>query len=214
MSDRWSGERLAVVVLGVIAATAGGSALATLIVVDDPGWRWILAHQHPWPVVTVGVLWITLGTAAVVISRRVVAASVLLLAASGVAASILGLEVDTSNTAYAFSDLRWWYRASPTTLVPLIGSSFVLAAGAGLLIGRARRRTRTGSWSVVAAVVSWLLAAIAAALAAVTGGLVMSAEPELMSTHVACVRIGVIVWAFAGWATGRLAGRGWSSRAA
>ncbi len=214
MSDRWSGERLAVAVLGVLAAAAGGSALATLVVVDHPGWRWILAHQHPWPVVTVGVLWMTLGIAAVVVSRRVVAASVLVLAASGIAASILGLEIDVSNTAYAFSDLRWWYRRSPTTLVPLVGSSFVLAAGAAMLIGRVRRRERTGAWPVVAAVVSWLLAAIAAALAAITGGLAMSMETELMSTHVACVRIGVVLWALAGWATGRLVGRGSSSRGA
>jgi hypothetical protein len=59
----------------------------------------------------------------------------------------------------------------------------------------------------VAATLVWLLAAIVAALAAVTGGMSMSMEIELLTTHVALVEIGVLLWAVAGWTTGRLGRR-------
>jgi hypothetical protein len=203
----WPRERIAAVTLGVLAGVAGALALTTLLLVDQPGWTWIMRHQHPWPVIAIGLGWLVLGAAAIAASRRVVLASVALLVAAIAAAVVLGLEVDPSNSAYAFSDFRWWYLRSPATLAPLIGSAFVLAGGAGTLIGRERRRHPTGPWSVVAATLVWLLAALVAALAAVTGGMSMSMETELLTTHVALVEIGVPLWAVAGWATGRLGRR-------
>jgi hypothetical protein len=207
VEDGWPGERSAVVALGVLTASAGALALTTLLVVDRPGWTWIMRHQHPWPVIAIGLVWVVLGAAAIAASRRVMLASVVLLVAAIAAVVVLGLEVDPSNSAYWFSDFRWWYLRSPATLAPLIGSAFVLAGGAGMLIGRERRRHPTGPWSVVAATLVWLLAAIVAALAAVTGGMSMSMEIELLTTHVALVEIGVLLWAVAGWTTGRLGRR-------
>jgi hypothetical protein len=202
--DAWPAERIVVVALGVLAIGAGLLALSTLSAVHDPGWDWIMQHQPPWPVVSIGLLWLVLGVVAVIVSRHVTSASVLLLIAAASATLELGLEINRSHRAFWFSDFRRWYMTSPDTLVPMIGSAFVLAAGGALLIARERRRRPTGVGSVIWAVLAWIFGGLVAGLAAVVGGVAMSMEDNLLGTHVFFVQVGVLLWALAGWTTGRL----------